>query len=477
MGKRTRMRGTRWDRAVVVGGGHAGLVTARVLADHFREVVILERDAVDETTGAHPHAPQGYHAHAVLAKGSQVLEALFPGLRAEMEELGAPVFDYGERIDFLLPAGLAPRCRTGVRVQSFTRAELERRLRRRVMALPGVRLLPSARCEGLVMGRPGTVSRVKYRVTGAEGAAGGVSGGLAGEAAAGSAGESAELEADLVVDASGRSSGLDRWLADLGVPVPGKRVVKAKITYTSMTFDRPEKNPPDFDVAYQMMFAPGISRGGVILAVERNRWMCSLFGYGDEAPPTDDEGYLGFARTLDNAHLAGQIAQRDRPESVHRYVNVNNQWNLYHRSKAWPERLLAVGDSVCVFNPVYGQGLTVAAMEAELLRDMLTGLRAKGQGLDGLSKRYQGRVARLLVAPWTLSSNSDLMWNRDGRPLPARIAHWYNTHLFAVSARDPQVWTRFVGVVNMVASPASLFHPAVFRKVVAQALLHRRSTR
>ncbi|WP_330328568.1 hypothetical protein OHS33_01650 [Streptomyces sp. NBC_00536] len=471
MGKRTRTRGARWGTAVVVGGGHAGLVTARVLADHFREVVILERDAVDGDTGTHPHAPQGYHAHAVLAKGSQVLETLFPGLRAEMEELGAPVFDYGERIDFLLPAGLAPRCRTGVRVQSFTRAELERRLRRRVLALPGVRLVPSARCESLVMGRPGAVSRVTYRI--ADGAADGTVDGAAdgaAEAAGEAPGESVALDADLVVDASGRSGGLDRRLAELGVAVPEKRVVKAKITYTSMSFDRPEKNPPDFDIAYQMMFAPGVSRGGVILAVENERWMCSLFGYGEEAPPTDDEGYLGFARTLGNPHLAGQIEQRDRPESVHRYVNVNNQWNLYHQSKAWPERLLAVGDSVCVFNPVYGQGLTVAAMEAELLQGMLSELRVKGRGLDGLSRRYQGRVARLLVAPWTLSSNSDLMWNRDGQPLPARIAHWYNKHLFAVSARDPRVWTRFVGVVNMVASPATLFHPAVFRKVVAQAL-------
>ncbi|MFI5979963.1 FAD-dependent oxidoreductase [Streptomyces sp. NPDC051555] len=468
MGKRMRTRGDRWGTAVVVGGGHAGLVTARVLADHFREVVILERDAVDEDTGTHPHAPQGYHAHAVLAKGSQVLEALFPGLRAEMEERGAPVFDYGERIDFLLPAGLAPRCRTGVRVQSFTRDELERRLRRRVMALPGVRLVPSARCEALVTGRPGSVGSVTYRVVGADAAAG---------AAAEGAGESVELAADLVVDASGRAGGLDRRLADLGVPVPDKRVVKAKITYTSMSFDRPEKNPPDFDIAYQMTFAPRVSRGGVILAVENNRWMCSLFGFGDEAPPTDDDGYLGFARSLGNPHLAGQLEQRERPEAVHRYVNVNNQWNLFHQSKNWPERLLAVGDSVCVFNPVYGQGLTVAAMEAELLQGMLTELRVKGRGLDGLSRRYQGRVARLLVAPWTLSSNSDLMWNRDGQPLPARIAHWYNKHLFAVSARDPRVWTRFVGVVNMVASPAALFHPSVVRKVVAQALSRRGAPR
>ncbi|MET9698476.1 hypothetical protein ABZY31_16330 [Streptomyces sp. NPDC006529] len=168
----------------------------------------MQARAVDADTGAHPHALQGHHAHAVPARGSQVLEALFPGLRAETAELGAPVFDYGERIDFLLPAGLGPRCRTGVRVQSFTRAELERRLRRRVTALPGVRLVPSARCEGLVMSRPGSVGRVTYRLSGIA------------EAATAGAGELVTLDADLVVDASGRAGGLDRRLADAGVPRP-----------------------------------------------------------------------------------------------------------------------------------------------------------------------------------------------------------------------------------------------------------------
>jgi 2-polyprenyl-6-methoxyphenol hydroxylase-like FAD-dependent oxidoreductase len=154
MGMRTGTSAERWGRAVVIGGGYAGLVTARVLTDSFREVVVLERDPVDADTGVHPHAPQAYHAHAMLAKGAEILEVLFPGLRAELHDLGAPVFDYGERISFLQPAGFAPRCRTGVMVQSFTRDELERRLRQRVLALPGVRLVASARCEGLVMEQP-----------------------------------------------------------------------------------------------------------------------------------------------------------------------------------------------------------------------------------------------------------------------------------------------------------------------------------
>ncbi len=452
MGKGPQRSGERRGRAVVVGGGYAGLVVARVLADHFAEVVILERDPVDDDTGVHPHAPQAHHAHAMLAKGGEILERLFPGLRAELHDLGAPVFDYGERISFLQPAGFAPRCRTGVLIQSFTRHELERSLRRRVLALPGVTLRAPARCEGLVMDRPGTVSQVVYRLEGSE--------------------EPARLAADLVVDASGRSSGLDRWLGDLGLPVPGKRVVKAKITYTSMNFDRPEQDREDFDIAYQMMFAPGIPRGGVILAVERNSWTCSLFGFDDQAPPTDDQGYLDFARSLANPRLAELIEGRSCAGPTRQYVNVNNRWNLYHQLDAWPERLIAVGDSVCVFNPVYGQGLTVAALEADLLHRMLA-TRTDGTALDGLSRRFQRRVARALLVPWTLSSNSDLMWNPVGQPLSARTAHWYNTQVFAVSVHDPEVWTRFVRVANMVAPPSVLFHPSVLLKVIGAALTRR----
>jgi len=455
MGKGPQRSGERRGRAVVVGGGYAGLVVARVLADHFAEVVILERDPVDDDTGVHPHAPQAHHAHAMLAKGGEILERLFPGLRAELHDLGAPVFDYGERISFLQPAGYAPRCRTGVLIQSFTRDELERRLRRRVLALSGVTLLASARCEGLLMERPGTVSRVVYRVDGS--------------------GEPVHLEADLVVDASGRSSGLDRWLGDLGVSVPDRRVVKARITYTSMNFARPEQGPEDFDIAYQMAFAPDIPRGGIVLAVERNRWTCSLFGFDHQAPPTDDQGYLDFARSLANPRLADLIEHRTSPEPTRQYVSVNNQWSQYHKVSAWPERLLALGDSVCVFNPVYGQGLTVAALEARLLHRMLAARRTGADGLDGLSRKYQRRVARLLVAPWTLSSNSDLMWNPHGRPLSARAAHWYNQRVFAAAVHDPKVWTRFAKVANMVAPPIVLFHPSMLVKVVGAARSQRRA--
>ena len=455
-----------WRRAVVIGGGFAGLVTARVLADFFTEVIILEQDPLDADSGVHPHAPQGYHAHAVLAKGGQILEELFPGLRAQLQAAGAPVFDYGRGINFLLPVGYAPRTDTGVQVQTVTRDELERTVRRRVLALPQVTLQDASRCLGLVVGPRRRVTGVScVRVSGNAGS-------TASRAALDN--PPADLDADLVVDASGRSSALPAWLARHHLPVPAKRVVKAKITYTSVSFARGAEPEPDFTVAYQMTFAPDIPRGGVVLAVERDRWMCSLFGFDEHVPPTDDAGYLQFARSLANPNLSKVLEHRTGQDTVRRYTNMNNEWNRYHRIRDWPQRLIALGDAVCVFNPVYGQGLTIAAMHAELLQRMLAARRGAGRGLDGLSRAYQRKLVKLILPAWTLSTSSDLIWNPRHQPVSARVAHWYNRHLFAVATRDPQVWTRFVRVANMVAPPTALFAPAVVGKVFAQALLRRR---
>ncbi|MEU7581737.1 FAD-dependent monooxygenase [Streptomyces sp. NPDC041068] len=447
--------GTRWGRAVVVGGGYAGLVTARVLADHFAEVLVLERDPVASDTGVHPHVPQGYHAHAMLARGGEALEVLFPGLRAELAELGAPVFDYGERISFLLPTGFAPTAKVGVSIQTFTRDELERRLRHRVLDLPTVRILSATRCETVTSDTPGRLDRVRYRTDGAD--------------------ESVDVTADLVVDASGRATSVDRWLADARLPVSAKNTIKAKITYTSACYERPPGDTQDFDVAYQMAFAPGVPRGGVILAVEHHRWMCSLLGVDEHVPPTDDEGYLDFAHSLGNPRLAEQIKRGTRQGEIHRYTNPGNEWRLHHKNARWPERLIAVGDSLCVFNPAYGQGLTVAALEAELLGRLLRDRRADAAGLDGLSRAYQRAAARVIQVPWTMATSSDLMWAPAGQPLSARFAHWYNQHVFALAVRRPDVWARFVRVLNMSAPPSLLFRPAVLGKVVRRALTRRRN--
>ncbi|WP_169739971.1 FAD-dependent oxidoreductase [Actinospica robiniae] len=434
----------RWGKAVVIGGGFAGLVTARVLTDFFVEVVILEQDELDENAGVHPDVPQGKHAHGMLARGGQILERLFPGLRAELEAAGAPVFDYGEYVHFLLPEGYAPRVHTGVPLQTFTRDELERVIRRRVRALPQITLVDGVRCLGLAAKADGHVTGVLHSLDDV-------------------------VDAEFVVDASGRSSVLTEWLARLHVEVPPKRVVKARVSYTSVGFERSDRDEVDFTLAYQMTIAPDVARGGVVLAVENDRWLCSLVGYEENVPPVDDEGYLQFARGLDNTHLFKLLEHRRGQDGVRRYTHLNNEWRQFHRVRAWPERLVAVGDAVCVLNPVFGQGMTMSAVHAELLHEMLAARAEAGGGLDGLGRSFQARLVRAIRPAWTLSSGSDLMWDSRHRPpASARVAHWYNRRLLAAAVREPEIWIRFVRVVNMIAPPATLFAPGVLAKVFAR---------
>lgn len=461
-------RARTWRRAVVIGGGYTGLVSARVLSDYFDSVVVIEQDRLDESSGVHAHVPQGHHAHAVLAKGAEVLEQLFPGLRAEFSSVGAPVFDYGERVSFFGPYGYTPRDPCGIMIQSFTRDELERRLRSKVLALPGVSLRDGARVLSLTTDSPvsaGRGGKEPARVTGV----------AVRPVDAPHDAVPEEIEADLVVNAAGRASSLSAWLEPLGVRVPEKRVVKAKITYTSLIFARPDRNATDFDVAYQMTYAPKLPRGGVLLGVERDRWICSLVGFEDQAPPTDDIGFLEFARSLGNPHLAEHLEKREGQDEVHRYTNMHNVWHQFHRAEGWPERLIALGDSVCVFSPVYGQGLTVSALEVDALRDMLAQRHAEGGSLDGLGSAFQKKAARVILSPWTLSTSSDVMWNPDKQPVAAKIAYWYNSHLIAVAVDDASIWHAFAAVVNMIASPAVLFRPRVVGKVLRRVVQQRRA--
>ncbi|MFD6825503.1 FAD-dependent oxidoreductase [Streptomyces sp. NPDC060085] len=438
-----------WGTAAVIGGSYSGLVAARVLADFFREVIVIDRDPFDQNTGTHPGAPQAFHAHALLAKGGEILERLFPGLREELSEAGAPIFDYGQGIDLLLPTGFAPRKATGVKIQTFTRGELERCLRRRVLSRPEVRRLPSTTCTGLTWSSTGRANGISCHSQ-----------------------ESGhfEVSADFIVDASGRSSSMENWLRSTGIIVPPAQTVRAKITYASTSFTRPQQSDSDHSdsyVAYEMLSAPNTSRAGILLAVENNQWACSLFAF-QEQPPNDSTGYLEFAESLKHPRLAKQIT-RDTKEPIHRYTSIGNHWKSYHAIKDWPDRLIAIGDAVCAFNPVYGQGLTVAALEAEFLQKILSE-QSRRNGLNAISREFQKGLKKILTGPWRLSTGSDLMWSPESKPLASRLANWYNSRVLHISTTDASVWSKFVRVVNMVDSPSLLFHPMVILKV----LTHRK---
>ncbi|MER5888661.1 FAD-dependent oxidoreductase [Streptomyces sp. NPDC001941] len=442
------------NEAVIIGAGYAGLLAARVLADHFNRVTLIERDEITEETTYRSGIPQARHPHVMLAKGSQILEDLFPGLTAELHARGAPVFDFGSGFRMLLPSGWAPRTELGIQVQSFTRVLLERTIRSRVMAIPNVRLLDRRHVTGLTGGRQitGVLTQIRNGQT---------------------ASDSLErLRADLVIDASGRSTRLPQWLTELGYPLPKTRTVDGNLTYASRLYRIPPGSTADWRVSAQTTFAPTIRSGATVVAVEDRQWLTTLLGAAGRRPPTEDAEITTYAAMLANPDLSKILTEADPASATYRYTKLGNRWHRYGRRGHWPERLLAVGDSTCTFNPMYGQGMTIAALEAVLLRDLL---RTRCD-LNGLGRRFHRRVNKMLLIPWASVTSNDLGW-QPGRPPPlARIIRWYFSTLLACLPADPALYRRFARVQHMLDHPRRLVAPAVLLHVLVQAIRQARTT-
>lgn len=442
---------------MVVGGAHAGLLAAHTLAEHFAQVTVCERDLLDEDTEFHPGVPQARHPHVVLAGGAELLEARFPGLRAELAALGAPVYDFGLGLRARLPNGRRlPISALGIEMQNVSRATLERAIRRRVLAHSRITLRAGFVVEGLNLDRAtGTVTGVVGRQRAAASAPGCVR----------ESGAREHLSADLVVEASGRAAKLVSWLAEIGWERPEIVEIDGRISYASRFLRLPDGYCVDWCLATRLTYAPTVSRGGVALKVDGGRWLITLIGAGGQVPPTDEAGFVDYAASLDLEEIPAAITAGRPLTPTYRFARMANRWVCYHRLRHWPQRLIAIGDAVCVFNPVYGQGLTVAAQQAQLLNKLLhdTGT------LTGVAQRFQRQLAGLIRLPWWMATSSDLAWDPASLNRSTRVVRWYLHHLLDLTSTDTQVATDFFRVQNMISDPTMLVSPHMVAKVLRQS--------
>ncbi|GAA2220244.1 hypothetical protein GCM10009850_122090 [Nonomuraea monospora] len=414
------------EHAIVIGAGFAGLLAARVLADHYPAVTLLEKDPVTTDTVRRPGLPQARHVHVLLDRGMRGLEALFPGLAGELAGAGAATFDVC-RMAAMLPRGWAPDVPLGLPLTSVDRGVLDRALRRRVLALPGVRLEAGFGVERVLFTR---------------GRCAGVSG---------HAGQHGfrDVHADLVVDASGRHSRLPHWLAAAGLPAPPERVLPGRACYTSRLYQRPAGG--SWRPAVELTSAPLIPRGAAAVPVEPGRWLVSLTGMNQQAP-ADEAGFLRYARSLRNPEISRVITEGRPLTRVHRYAVLPNRWRLHHRTaSAGSGGLLAFGDALFCLNPVYGQGMTVITMQALLLRDLL----AEGRRPEA----FAVRAPRLLAVPWLMTTAADIGWTPGRRRSPARLAAHALNRLLDHAPHDADVYRSLFSVIHLAASPATLLHP------------------
>ncbi|MDB5312851.1 MAG: 2-polyprenyl-6-methoxyphenol hydroxylase-like oxidoreductase [Gemmataceae bacterium] len=455
----SQLAGPRGRHAVVVGGSLAGMLAARVLSDHFDDVTLLERDRFPEAPVARQGLPQGRHVHVLLERGRGVLERFLPGLTGELVRAGADPLDATRDAAWMSPYGWYVRFPGDLRMLASSRDLIDRVVRGRVAALPNVRIQQGADVAGLIRG-PGDGAhvvagvRLRSRAAGAEADRGG-----------------SDLAADLVV-ADGRNSRLPEWLTALGYESPAETVVNSFQGYASRLYRPPAGFEPDWKQLYIQQAPPGDPRGGVISPVEGRRWLVSLVGGDGDYPPTDDAGFLAFARSLCNPALYEAIAVAEPLGSIAGQRATENRLRHYDRLRLFPDGVVAVGDAVCAFNPVYGQGMTAAALGAEVLDRWLR--QKSSHGGPGRGRVFQRRLARATSAAWQLSAGADSRFRTTRGPPQGRVARLTGGYIDAVmraATRRPWVRRRLMEVLHMLRPPSALFGPGVLARLAWDRLV------
>jgi 2-polyprenyl-6-methoxyphenol hydroxylase-like FAD-dependent oxidoreductase len=426
-------------RAVVVGASMAGLLAARVLSEHFAEVWLLDRDGLpagDEHRKATPHSR---HAHGLLARGREVIESLLPGITAEWVARGARLGDLQGEVAFYGGHHRFARQPSGLLAVAGSRPLLEGAVRRRVLALPQVRACTGVDVRGLVADGA--------RVTGVRLA------GLDGE-------RELQFEAALVVDASGRASRMPAWLREMGFEPPAEERVQVDLRYATCHFLRQPWHAPGLEVVL-CATAPGVQRSGVMLAQEGGRWVVTLAGYGADAPPLSLDAFIERTRQMAAGEIAATVADATPLHDPIGYRFPHSQRRRYETLRRFPQGLLVTGDAICSFNPIYGQGMSVAACEALALRQALQRGGAK------LAQRFFRQAARIIDTPWSTAVGADLAIDAvpGPRPLAVRAVNAYIASVFEVARHDALVAAAFLKVAHLLAAPPSLMRPAMLWRV------------
>lgn len=357
-------------QAVVIGGSIAGMVTGRVLANYFEQVTVIERDHWTEAVDFRKGAPQARHPHVLLKRGELIFEELFPGLGQQLKAQGAISLNMGDDLAWFTFGNWRPRYESSLINLACSRPLLETTLRRRLVGLSNVTFKAGWEVTGL-QADPTHTRACAVNIRSRDGKQTGQ-----------------VIPADFIVDAGGRESRAPEWLETLGFIPPRETVINAFPGYATRIYKRPANFQGYWKSLYIQPTPPNDKRGGLIMPLEGDRWHVTLIGMNQDYPPTDEASYLEYARSLATRELFEAIKAAEPLTSIIGFRSGSNRLRHYEALPGFLENFVALGDAVYAFNPVYGQGMTVAAMSALELDQALLERQTKNEGLTGPAEQF-----------------------------------------------------------------------------------------
>lgn len=434
--------------AVVIGGSLAGLLAARVLAEHAEKVTVVERDRFPEGPDPRPGVPQGRHLHVLIAGGQQAFDELLPGFMAELKELGAPKVGMPEDMVQLQSGRWFRRTPATAHFYAGPRPQLEWLVRRRVLADPRIEVVEGHETVGLT-GDSSRVRGVRLR-----------------ERGAGAGKETRVLEADLVVDASGRSTKAADWLAGIGAEAPHEETLDTGLAYSTRVYRSPAASPDDDSIGYNIVPNPSQVYGGVVLPLGDGRHLVTLSGLRGDEPPTEEGAFEDYAKRLPHPMVSDWLARTEPVSPVYGFRGTANIRRRYDRPGRRPAGFLATGDALCAFNPIYGQGMAVAALSAVALRRALADPKR-----TATTRQVQRALLDASKQAWEISAGADKKMPgatgdaaRPGRM--DKVVGWYLGRVQERAAGDPTVGAPFRAATHLTAPLTALFAPAVAKAVL-----------
>jgi flavin-dependent dehydrogenase len=277
------------------------------------------------------------------------------------------------------------------------------------------------------------------------------------------------LETQFVVDATGRNSSVPKWLKQLGYEPPQETVINAFLGYGSRWYQQPDDLKVDWKALMIENLAPDQGRGGLLYPIEGNRWIVNLAGVGGDYPPTDEAGFLEFTRSLRHPIIYDVIKNAQPLSPVYPYRRTENRLLHYEKLSRLPQGLVMLGDAVCAFNPVYGQGITTAALGALTLDECLQ----SQQQLNGFTQTFQKKLFKVIQNPWSMATGEDVRWpTTEGGETDwmTNLSQGYFNQMLLIMKDNPDLYQTFSEVIHMVKPPTAFFQPKYVVKVLASLL-------